>query len=363
MKHNIEFRNFKPDKTLEPKDGIRKLIEDLLARLEKRAKAFASDALSARVMVDQNPAHKLFHVSVTLEVPEKTLAAKKETHDLGAGIREAFVEIQGQLEDHKATLRVERQWKQMKRRDQIRYQKAQIPVSELSATFFDVVNPHLNPLKEFVSHVVGFAEIRGDLARGQLTPDDVVDTVLVEAYGEFLMHPTPGNIQAWLIRLATKQIATEVRRTKCDRERAVHIETHVPETPPREEVTTLGDEILDFYQPDEDLKVEDIVPESEVSTPEGKVERDELRACVRTVLETMPADSRRILLLRYVQGLDEAKVAKMVGRTEAEVQQLIGEGAGYLRQRLIESGCTIRAIESEESLRTVVAATSKKLVG
>lgn len=363
MKHNIEFRNFGPDKTLEPKDGIRKLIEDLLARLEKRAKAFASDALSARVMVDQNPAHKLFHISVTIEVPEKTLAAKKETHDLEAGIREAFVEIQRQLEDYKATVRAESQWKQVKRRDQLRYQRARIPASELSEVFFEVVNPYLNRLKEFVSHVIGFAEARGDLARGQLTLDDVVDAVLVEAYGEFLMNPTPGNVQAWLIRLATKQLAAEIRRTKFDRERNLHIETRVPETPPREEVSTLGDEILDFYQPDEDLKVEDIVPQIEVSTPEGKVEKEELRACVRMVLETMPADSRRILLLRYVQGLDEAKVAKMVGRTETEVQQLIGEGGEYLRERLIESGCTIRAIESEESLRTAVAATSKKLVG
>jgi hypothetical protein len=30
----------------------------------------------------------------------------------------------------------------------------------------------------------------------------------------------------------------------------------------RQWVSTLGDEILDFYQPDEDLKVEDIVPDT-----------------------------------------------------------------------------------------------------
>ena len=362
MKHNIEFKNFDPDKTLETKDGIRKLIETCLARLEKSAKALPPDAVSARVMIEQNLAHKLYHVTVTLEVPEKTLAAKKETHNLAAGIRQAFAEIHRQLDHHKATLRGERQWKQIERRDQVRHNRSKIPASELSEVFFEVVKPHLNRLKEFATHVVGLAEDRGDLVPGQLTPDDLVDATLVEAYTEFLMNPTPGNLQTWLIRLATKQLAAEVERTRLDSQRAVHIETDIPETPPREEVTTLGDEILDFYQPDEDLKMEDILPEIEISTPELEAEKKELRECVRTAFDSMPMDSRRALLLRYIQGMDEAQLAKVLQRPMPEIRRLVEDGRAYLREKLIESGCTFSAVESEESLRTTVAATEKKLV-
>ncbi len=78
MKHQVEFKGLGPSESFEPKEGIRELIEKLLARLEKRAKSFSPDVLSARVMVEQNPAHKLYHVSITLEMPEKTLAAKKK---------------------------------------------------------------------------------------------------------------------------------------------------------------------------------------------------------------------------------------------------------------------------------------------
>jgi ribosome-associated translation inhibitor RaiA len=124
MKHQVEFKGFGPNDSFEPKNGVRELIEKLLARPQKRAKAFSPDVLSARVVVEQNPSHKLFHVSVTFVMPEKTFAEKKETYDLDAGIRSVFNEIQRQLEDHKGTLRGEAHWKQLERREQIHHMRS-----------------------------------------------------------------------------------------------------------------------------------------------------------------------------------------------------------------------------------------------
>jgi RNA polymerase sigma factor (sigma-70 family) len=218
-------------------------------------------------------------------------------------------------------------------------------------------------LKQFVRHVLSFAEARGDLPRGALAPEDIVDATLVQAYSEFVLNPTPGNIQAWLIRLATKQLAAEIRRTKFDRERTVHIEEDIPETPPTEEVSTLGDEILDFYQPDEDLKMEDIVPDVEVPTPEQEAEQKELRQCVRGAFATMPREWRRVTLLHHIQGLTVQQIARLIERPESEVTGMLEEAREYLRLRLIASGCTLKGIASEEALRTTVEATAKKLVG
>jgi hypothetical protein len=70
-----------------------------------------------------------------------------------------------------------------------------------------------------------------------------------------------------LIGLAVERLGAEVKRSKAERAGGVHIEEDIPETPPTEEVSTLGDEIMDFYQPDEDLKLEDIIPDMTAPTP------------------------------------------------------------------------------------------------
>src|SRR2546430_10085728 len=50
----------------------------------------------------------LANTSLTLDLPGKTLVAREEQHDLKAGIRGAFEEIERQLDRYKAELRQER---------------------------------------------------------------------------------------------------------------------------------------------------------------------------------------------------------------------------------------------------------------
>ena len=146
--------------------------------------------------------------------------------------------------------------------------------------FFSSAIQQLDRLYKFVRHQLAYLESVGDLMRGELTGEDVVDTVLLRAYREFVKpsrasgstpseaervkQPAEPDIGEWLIGLAKAQIERDVKRFKAERKRTVHIEEDVPETPPAEEVQTLGDEILDFYVSDEDLKLEDVFPDGDV---------------------------------------------------------------------------------------------------
>jgi ribosome-associated translation inhibitor RaiA len=114
MNCNIEFKGIAPQK------DIQKLIQELITRLEKRTKGFSPDVLYLRLMVEENPARALYHVSITLTLPEKTLATKEERHDLHETLRDAFAEIERQVEAHKATLRAEPMWKRRARREELR---------------------------------------------------------------------------------------------------------------------------------------------------------------------------------------------------------------------------------------------------
>lgn len=41
--------------------------------------------------MEEVPVHKLYRVSITLEVPQKALAAKEDSHDANAAIRAALL--------------------------------------------------------------------------------------------------------------------------------------------------------------------------------------------------------------------------------------------------------------------------------
>jgi ribosomal subunit interface protein len=338
MKHELEFKGF------EPTHGIRSLIESRIAHLDRKAKGLPQDPLFLRCAVEEVPIHKLFRVCVTLEVPQKTLAAKEETHDVEAAIRSAFEEIEKQLEEYKSRLRGEQWWKRVQRRRELKERKVGAPAdsSENAQWFFALVESHLGKLREVAGHVLRYVEARGDLPPGELELDDVVDAALVRAYDEFSKNRTPENIRSRLVRFALDEIKRSVKRAKTDRTRAVHIEEDVPETPPAEEVSTLGEEILYFYQPDEDLRMEDIIPDIEIPRPDQIAETNELRRCVRDALSGLPRDARRALTLRYIVGLHGKELAESLGKPEVDVERMIEDAREYVRSTLVASGCTFK---------------------
>jgi ribosome-associated translation inhibitor RaiA len=117
MNCNIEFKSFVPQKE------IQKLIQARIARIERKAKAFPPDIVFLRLMIEENSARALYHVSIVLELPEKILATEEERHSLDETIRDAFAEIERQLDVHKATLRGEHLWKRRARREELHRQK------------------------------------------------------------------------------------------------------------------------------------------------------------------------------------------------------------------------------------------------
>lgn len=349
MKHNVEFKGFDQKDSSEREAKILRLIEEKVSRLDKRVERFTPDEVFLRVLVESF-GHKNYDVSLTFEVPRKTLAAKEDSRELESAIRGAFAEIERQFEAYRTTMRGEPDWKRVARRAELRRKKIEaVPDEADTESFFALINPHLNELEEFARHMVAYAEARGDLARDELTPEELVDETLVRAYREFAKDPARGEIRRWLTQLAAEQLEAEIKKSRFERNHVVYTEETVPETPPTEEVSTIGEETLYFYQPDQVLKLEDAIPDLKVPTPEEDVERKEVRQCLQEALATMPRQWRRILLLRYVDGLTGAELAKAAGMAEPEIERLLGYAREYLRHRLIEAGCALETTTGRKS--------------
>jgi DNA-directed RNA polymerase specialized sigma24 family protein len=125
----------------------------------------------------------------------------------------------------------------------------------------------------------------------------------------------------------------------------IHIEEELPEPSLTEEAALLGEEILYFYQPDEDqdLKVEDMVQDPTAAVPGDDLEDEqrELRRCVDLALAELPRLWRRMLVLRHVKRLTSGRTARVLNLPEAEVSRTVVHALAFLRQRLLESGCRV----------------------
>jgi RNA polymerase sigma factor (sigma-70 family) len=204
--------------------------------------------------------------------------------------------------------------------------------------FFSLVTPHLRRLNHFVRHLISYAEAMGDLLPGELAPEDVVDGALVRAYRDFAKGHSIPDVKSWLVRFALDQLEAEVLQLKAEHAGTVSLGEKIPETPSTQEVSTLGDEILDFYQPDESLKLEDLVPDMDTVTPEREIENEELRRSVTKALNEMPKQWRQTLLQHDLQNRSRTDIAKEIGKPESEVDRIVQTAREYLRQRLASSG-------------------------
>jgi len=338
MTHNEEFKSFEPDKR------IQRLIQNRIKKLETKIQAVPSDSTYLKVFLEGNAARKLYHVTLTMDLPGKTIAAKEDAHDPALSIKAAFDELETQVEKHKEAMRHERLWKRIAKRSELRRMKAAMgdEWETKRETFFQLVNPHLEWLDHFVDHLIRYSEAMGELIRGELNSEEVVDEALILAYREFLKNVSFGDVRSWLTRLVVNRLDEEISRlTTLRRQAPVHIEEHIPETPPREEVWQLGEEILYFYQPDEDLKVEDVIADPSATNPEEELAAREIQECVGNTLRAVPDDWRQILLMHYGEDEPVARVARSLGKPENEVRRILSYSSRYVRQRLIESGCTL----------------------
>jgi RNA polymerase sigma factor (sigma-70 family) len=231
---------------------------------------------------------------------------------------------------------------QSKTRSATRSKMTATPVEQKNReAFFSQLKRDFKALYKFVRRQLAYLESIGDLVPGELSAEDVIDAVLLRAYNEYVKEPGEREFGQWLTQLAAKHLESEVKRLNSERAQTVPIEQDIPETPPAEEVTTLGEEILYFHQPDEDLKLADIFPEYDVSAPEDFVAaEEELVRCINAALAAMPGEWRKAFNLRHRDRLSLQELGEVLDKNTAEIEDMLDYARRHLREKLMAAGCT-----------------------
>jgi RNA polymerase sigma factor (sigma-70 family) len=192
-------------------------------------------------------------------------------------------------------------------------------------------------------------QLTGALEPGEIVPAEVVDEAILRIYQRLSEGKTQVDLEHELIReiiAVAKAFAKEVQTT---RSREVSIDVPAEAIPDPEKVSTLGEEILYFYQPDEVVKLEDVIADPNAFTPEQVVESEELQKLLYTFLSELPADERNAFTLVAIEGFIPEEASMVMQKSAEAINQLVRQAEEELRNKLSQAEKTM----AEERLRKI----------
>ncbi len=325
--------------SIEPDARTRQILEREIARIERRARTFPPELARLRIRLagHGSPHPKLVEAQVALATPARVLEARAESRDARTAIHEAFEELRRQLERLKAELRREGAWRRRERRARLRERIKAVPGRDLSAIEAELGRPALEEaldgLTERVRREVTFRVAEGDIDPLLADAGDVVDQVIARAAESWPDRPRETGVDAWLWSLARQEFRRLISETAARRGQE-GLEQRVPATPEAERVSTLGAEVLDFWQPDEMLSLADLLDDPTLPLPEEIAEREELGHRAARAITALPASWREPFLLVAVDGLRVEEVAWALGQTPEEITRAVAQARSFLRERL-----------------------------
>ena len=331
MKTAISYRNV--EKLSRP--GLEDLIGQLTdRRLMPHLSHFPSGLVRLQASLERSRHRSLYRVRLRLVLPGATLACGNDAPAPETAIERSVTELERQLDRHVAHLRHEDAWRRKERR--IGLQQLKTALAERadtgSALFDETVRPLLASLQHFVQRELAYLQTRGDLAADDPSVDDIVDEALARACERFAERPPRLEPLQWLYQIALELLEAEVAHRQMEEGRCISLEGRLPVQlhEPRED----DDELLfEYWQPDEVLRLEDVVPATD-GTPEDAVMTRELSELVAALLAELPEPWRRAVTLCRLEAQPQAAAAEVLGITEEELQHRLAHADAFLRARL-----------------------------
>jgi RNA polymerase sigma factor (sigma-70 family) len=282
-------------------------------------------------------------VTLTLDVGDKRLRSFAEDLSPVRATRRAFDKLRRSLDEHVGERRREEFWGRTSRNLPAR-EPAPEPRSGREAAA--LIDCHLSELYNFAGREIAYRQAVGDLAAGDLTPEEVADEAALAAIERFDDRPGDLEFGRWLLQLALDVVARRVAE-HAEARSVLHVEEEVPEVSPAEEAARGGDEIFEFYQPDEEVRLEDLIEDKRVPTPEEALARREMQRRINRTLAHLPRRWRAAFVLYAVEGLTLEEVARVTRRPVEEVRRSVESARSFLRECLADPGAT-RARKREE---------------
>lgn len=337
MKIDITYRNVNK----ESHQSTRQAIEEHVERhLTPKLTAFDVGQLDMHATVElAKPGH--YKVIYRLHLPpRKILVAKDKDDKLLTAIQKVTTELTRQAKRHRAQVNGRQNWKRKgrdKRLEDIYMGVDQTMQAPVKQRVQEQVSPLQPRIEEFIRHELTYLRSNGDLLPDYPRMADIRDEAVARLHVDWSqLDGSDEALYRKLLREVTYVLTQEVEQTRINAEQLNIDATIMPDAMDQAE-SMVEEENGEFYQPDEVLHIQDLIPDTHVEDPE--VTADGYHDHFYSILAGLPIQWRRSALLVHKEGLSVQEVADHVlHKSDAEVSKMLHLADSYMYERLKEAG-------------------------
>ncbi len=188
------------------------------------------------------------------------------------------------------------------------------------------VESEMSGLLEAAKHEIAYYEDVGDFPPRYMTPEELVGEAMIQAWDHRAKKPKSMSPRAWLFAMlfqAADKLAE--RRREIQAHEALSTEQKIPDDPlVLDPVYDDDEEFYEWFQPDEALKWEDVIP-SDVIAPE------QLLAVCESEPARLKPEERRAALLYFRLGFSMEEVCRVLGKPVEETGRLLERARDAVR--------------------------------
>lgn len=302
------------------------------------------DSAQLHIVLDRDKIKRQFLASGYMHLPGKKIVSVTASHDELTPLAQMLAKsLFRQAKKHFDRLHAQDQIKRKARREL----KVRIAAKPASAAHEAKVTrmPLLSKLEAVARRELAYLRAVGDLPRDYPTLRDVVDEAIVRAEVEWQSVPGEKEAYTGLLKHLFAVLDHEVANS---RQFGEFVSLDAPVEPDAQDVAEamVEEEIFEFYQPDDTLRLADIIADSQhpdaatIAEQEELVDRSSEFAFAFDLLKDMPRLWRRIFLLIRVDGLDASSVSEilLIPSKEDTVQRWLMQAEAFIAAHLEEAG-------------------------
>jgi len=305
-----------------------KLIQRKLEKLDRLLEHFNEDLVFLRIYLDKIEKRHLYNVRLVLEVPNHNLRAEKQGKDLVGVTNETFDALFREVNKLKEFLRREPEYRR-RQRPSYKEKLAQVDLTgEIQETFEEMVEKNLPRLYNFALREIQHQIYQGFIKPGDISVPDVLDEAIVRVSREL-----PAELEEQWVRRQLYRRTIQVIR-EWIRERRIRVAPLEKKLEP----TDIDTELYEYYQPDDVVRLEDVIPDSSAFPPDEVVEEDDIMLAIDHALSLLPNDWRQAFSMVEVEGFTPEEVAMIQGKPEDQINKEVEMTREFLKGKLAEMG-------------------------